>query len=114
MTASGNHLGPVGGRIVAEVIIGCWIEIRPRYDPQSRDGGLAPHCWTCLPGCGSRVHGHSMKPRILSRCDPNARGTWADLGTGNGTFTRALVNLVGPRRIYAVDSDARAMAELMR
>jgi ubiquinone/menaquinone biosynthesis C-methylase UbiE len=45
---------------------------------------------------------------------PTRGGTWADLGAGDGTFTRALVNLVGPRRIYAVDSDARAMAELMR
>jgi ubiquinone/menaquinone biosynthesis C-methylase UbiE len=42
-------------------------------------------------------------------------GTWADLGAGEGTFTRALVELLGPKsRIYAVDRDARALAKLER
>ena len=42
-------------------------------------------------------------------------GTWADLGAGDGTFTRALVELLGPgNRIYAVDRDARAVAALAR
>ena len=45
---------------------------------------------------------------------PARGGTWADLGAGEGTFTRALVDLASPRRVYAVDRDARAMAELMR
>jgi trans-aconitate methyltransferase len=41
--------------------------------------------------------------------------TWADLGAGSGTFTRALVHLLGPaHRIYAVDRDARAIATLQR
>ena len=42
-------------------------------------------------------------------------GTWADLGAGDGTFTRALMKLLGPTaRIYAVDRDARALARLRR
>jgi ubiquinone/menaquinone biosynthesis C-methylase UbiE len=41
--------------------------------------------------------------------------TWADIGAGDGTFTRALSKLLGPAaRIYAVDRDARALASLRR
>ena len=41
--------------------------------------------------------------------------TWADLGAGSGTFTQALVALLGPTaRIYSVDRDARAVAALGR
>ena len=40
-------------------------------------------------------------------------GTWADIGAGNGTFTRALAELLGPdSRIYAIDEDARALRTL--
>ncbi len=40
-------------------------------------------------------------------------GTWADLGAGDGTFTRALVELLGPgSRVYAVDRDRGALASL--
>ena len=40
-------------------------------------------------------------------------GTWADLGAGTGTFTRALAELLGPGSvIYAVDNDANALASL--
>ena len=40
-------------------------------------------------------------------------GVWADLGAGRGTFTRALAQILGAEsRIYAVDSDAPAIAEL--
>jgi ubiquinone/menaquinone biosynthesis C-methylase UbiE len=40
-------------------------------------------------------------------------GVWADLGAGDGTFTRALTELLGPTsRIYAVDRDAGAVAAL--
>jgi SAM-dependent methyltransferase len=46
---------------------------------------------------------------------PARGGTWADLGAGHGTFTRALVELLGPKgRIYAVDRDRRALAALGR
>ena len=41
------------------------------------------------------------------------RGTWADLGSGDGTFTRALAELVDADcHIYAVDRDAQAIASL--
>jgi ubiquinone/menaquinone biosynthesis C-methylase UbiE len=42
-------------------------------------------------------------------------GIWADLGAGEGVFTRALAEILGAdARIYAVDRDARAMASLKR
>lgn len=42
-------------------------------------------------------------------------GTWVDLGAGNGTFTQALGQLLGPgSRIYAVDRDRKAVAALKR
>ena len=42
-----------------------------------------------------------------------AGGLWADLGAGDGTFTRALATLTGRAgRIYAVDRDARALNRL--
>ena len=51
-----------------------------------------------------------LKPAIES-----TGGTWADLGAGEGTFTRALAELLGPTsRIYAVDRDADAVAALKR
>jgi len=47
----------------------------------------------------------------VARCP----GTWADVGAGDGTFTRALAQLLGPdSRIYAIDRDARAVAALAR
>jgi len=40
---------------------------------------------------------------------------WADLGAGDGTFTRALIARLGPDgRVYAVDRDRRALARLER
>ncbi|HSQ31348.1 MAG TPA: class I SAM-dependent methyltransferase [Gemmatimonadaceae bacterium] len=40
-------------------------------------------------------------------------GVWADLGAGTGTFTRALARILGTAgTIYAVDADARAVADL--
>ena len=42
-------------------------------------------------------------------------GAWADLGAGSGTFTRALLHLLGPAgRVVAVDRDASALASLRR
>jgi len=44
---------------------------------------------------------------------PRTGGTWADIGAGDGMFTRALVELLGPTaRIYAVDRDQEALADL--
>ena len=50
---------------------------------------------------------------LIREAIPRTAGTWADLGAGTGTFTRALIGLTGPEsRIYAVDRDARALAAL--
>jgi SAM-dependent methyltransferase len=39
-------------------------------------------------------------------------GSWADIGAGEGAFTLALADLLGPGgRIVAVDRDARALGE---
>jgi len=52
---------------------------------------------------------------LLAGAVPREAGTWADLGAGTGTFTRALVELLGATaRIYAVDRDASAVATLAR
>ena len=52
---------------------------------------------------------------LIAGAIPQLGGTWADLGAGAGTFTRALAELVGPtHRIYAVDRDAKAVAALTR
>jgi ubiquinone/menaquinone biosynthesis C-methylase UbiE len=50
---------------------------------------------------------------LIRRAIPRTGGTWADIGAGDGTFTRALIELLGPTaRIYAVDRDAKALANL--
>ena len=50
---------------------------------------------------------------LIAPAVPAARGTWADLGAGGGTFTRALaVRLGRGSRLYAVDRDGRALAAL--
>ena len=52
---------------------------------------------------------------LIAGAIPRRPGTWADLGAGEGAFTRALAELLGPNsRIYAVDRDARAVAALER
>jgi trans-aconitate methyltransferase len=52
---------------------------------------------------------------LIEAAIPRGRATWADIGAGDGTFTRALASLLGPdARIYAVDRDARALASLRR
>jgi SAM-dependent methyltransferase len=43
------------------------------------------------------------------------RGQWADVGAGDGTFTRALAELIGRQgTVYAIDHEERAVAELQR
>jgi SAM-dependent methyltransferase len=50
---------------------------------------------------------------LLASAVDSRRGTWADIGAGEGTFTRALVHLLEPgSRVYAVDSDGRALRGL--
>ncbi|MGH7469273.1 MAG: class I SAM-dependent methyltransferase [Longimicrobiales bacterium] len=50
---------------------------------------------------------------LLNAAQPAPAGTWADLGAGTGTFTRALGQLLGrDGHIYAVDRDGAALATL--
>lgn len=52
---------------------------------------------------------------LIDAAVPRGTKTWADVGAGDGTFTRALVELLGrDARIYAVDRDAHALASLRR
>jgi SAM-dependent methyltransferase len=52
---------------------------------------------------------------LIAPAIPAATATWADIGAGEGIFTRALVRLLGPEsRIYALDRDAAALNELER
>jgi SAM-dependent methyltransferase len=60
-----------------------------------------------------------LNPREAARLIAGAivprAGIWADLGAGEGTFTRALASLLEPgSRIFAVDRDARALEVLRR
>jgi SAM-dependent methyltransferase len=58
---------------------------------------------------------HRDAVALLEGAIPRRPGIWADLGSGDGTFTRALAELVGPgSRIYAVDRDGSALAALAR
>ena len=50
---------------------------------------------------------------LLADAVPGGNGLWADFGAGDGTFTRALRELIGPgSTIFAVDRDANAVAAL--
>ena len=50
---------------------------------------------------------------LIASAVQDHRGPWADLGAGDGTFTRALATLLGPEdRVYAVDRDASAVRTL--
>ena len=51
---------------------------------------------------------HADHVGLLRAVDPG--GMWADIGAGEGAFTLALADLLGPGgRIMAVDRDARAL-----
>ncbi|MGH7443524.1 MAG: class I SAM-dependent methyltransferase [Longimicrobiales bacterium] len=50
-----------------------------------------------------------------SRPPARSNGTWADIGAGTGTFSRALAELLGPTgAVIAIDTNERALAELRR
>ena len=52
---------------------------------------------------------------LIEGAVPRTAKTWADIGAGDGTFTRALVQLLDrDARIYAVDRDAGALGSLQR
>jgi ubiquinone/menaquinone biosynthesis C-methylase UbiE len=51
-----------------------------------------------------------LRPSVGGR-----RGAWADYGAGSGTFTQALVELLGPEsRVFAIDHDGGALDRLRR
>lgn len=53
--------------------------------------------------------------RLIEGAVRGRAGAWADLGAGEGTFTLALAEILGPDRpIYAVDRDPRALDTLVR
>jgi len=50
---------------------------------------------------------------LIAGAVAGSSGAWADLGAGKGTFTAALRALLPPEsRLYAVDNDPTAIAEL--
>jgi len=52
---------------------------------------------------------------LIEPAVPGGSRTWADFGSGDGPFTRALAHILGKdAMIYAVDRDARALATLRR
>ena len=54
---------------------------------------------------------HSDLVALLEGGIDNPGGSWADLGAGEGAFTFALAELLGPRtQIIALDKDARALS----
>ena len=58
---------------------------------------------------------HADAVALLEGAVPRARGTWADLGCGDGVFTEALLEIIGAgSRIYAVDCDRRIIEALQR
>lgn len=53
---------------------------------------------------------HHDHVRLLSSAVQPGAATWADLGSGTGTFTLALADLLGPEgTIYSVDRDRGAL-----
>lgn len=57
---------------------------------------------------------HNDHVRLLQNGIPHPGRVWADLGAGEGAFTLALAELIGPVLgvIYAVDRDGRALQSL--
>jgi ubiquinone/menaquinone biosynthesis C-methylase UbiE len=56
---------------------------------------------------------HADLVGLLAPGVPNRGGRWADLGAGEGAFTLALADLLGPgAQIIAVDRDRNALAVL--
>lgn len=58
---------------------------------------------------------HSDHVRLIRDGVSGGGSVWADLGSGEGAFTLALADLLGPSGyIYSVDTDARALQEQRR
>ncbi|HXZ04572.1 MAG TPA: methyltransferase domain-containing protein [Ktedonobacteraceae bacterium] len=55
---------------------------------------------------------HKDHVNLLQKGIPEKGGIWADLGSGTGSFTLALADLVGPAsHIYTIDKDRRALKD---
>lgn len=62
--------------------------------------------------CGRKLN-HADHVALIEGGVPSAGGSWADLGAGEGAFTLALADLLGPdAHIVAIDKDARALQSL--
>lgn len=58
---------------------------------------------------------HEDHVRLLEGAVPRAGGRWGDFGSGDGAFTLALADLLGPTgTIHSVDRDGRALARQQR
>lgn len=58
---------------------------------------------------------HSELVALIEDGVPGRGGRWADLGAGEGAFTRALADLLGPEgHIVAIDRDAGALRSVGR
>jgi len=62
---------------------------------------------------GVLQHADAVRLLASSELDARAPQTWADLGCGDGVFTRALASLLAPgSTIHAMDRDAAALRTL--
>lgn len=102
-----------------------------RHERQARQGGLN-NGHTRSSSVRDESHAYrllttredlAMMPRMLlpdaiemladSSIDAHGPTVWADLGCGNGTFTRALASLLGPgSTVHAMDRDASALRKI--
>ncbi|MGD2077745.1 MAG: methyltransferase domain-containing protein [Chloroflexota bacterium] len=58
---------------------------------------------------------HADHVRLLEKGVPAIGGRWADFGSGDGAFTLALADLLGPAgEIHSIDRDSRALARQKR
>ena len=55
---------------------------------------------------------HKDHVNLLQKGISEKGGIWADLGSGTGSFTLALADLIGPTgKIYTIDKDHRALKD---
>src|SRR5689334_20911542 len=72
----------------------------------------ASSCQRSRRGCAKKLN-HSDLVALLKDGVGERGGRWADLGAGEGNFTRALADLLGPEaQIIAVDKDRGAMRSI--
>src|SRR5438552_17688160 len=58
---------------------------------------------------------HADYVTLLRGAVPTPGGVWADFGSGQGAFTLALAELIGPgSTLYSIDRDAGALREQAR